>query len=63
VALYVFCQKYRQDNMRQNKSGAFEIHFVSDEAAARFKEVFISGLTTVSSEANARFASQGGPSD
>lgn len=31
VALYVFCLKYRQENMRQNKSGAFEIYFVSEE--------------------------------
>ncbi len=42
VALYVFCQKYRHENMRQNKAGAFEIYFVSEEAAGRFREVFFS---------------------
>ncbi|KAK0754059.1 hypothetical protein B0T18DRAFT_28159 [Schizothecium vesticola] len=40
VQLYVFCKTYRQENMRQNKSGAFEIYFVSEEGATRFREVF-----------------------
>lgn len=40
IKLYVFCDKYKEANMRRNKPGAFEIHFVSDEAAGRFKEVF-----------------------
>ncbi|POS77013.1 hypothetical protein DHEL01_v204590 [Diaporthe helianthi] len=40
IKLYVFCDKYKEANMRRNKVGAFEIHFVSDEAAGRFKEVF-----------------------
>ncbi|KAI3397485.1 hypothetical protein diail_10697 [Diaporthe ilicicola] len=40
IKLYVFCDKYKEANMRRNKAGAFEIHFVSDEAAGRFKEVF-----------------------
>lgn len=31
VQLYVFCNTYRQENMRQNKSGAFEIHFAREE--------------------------------
>ena len=31
VQLYVFCQPYRHENMRQNKSGAFEINFWTDE--------------------------------
>jgi len=31
VQLYVFCNPYRQQQMRQNKAGAFEIYFVSDE--------------------------------
>lgn len=54
VQLYVFCHKYRQDSMRQNKSGAFEIYFVSEEGARRFKEVFTlaSAGTPGSSEAN-----------
>jgi hypothetical protein len=50
VAPYVFCQKYRQENMRQNKSGAFEIYFASDEAASRFKEVFLNSMTLESAE-------------
>jgi len=62
VALYVFCQKYRQENMRQNKAGAFEINFVSEEAASRFKEVFVNTMTPESSEANGQVAAQGGPS-
>jgi hypothetical protein len=40
VQLYVFCQKYRQSNQRQNKASAFEIYFVSEEASKRFQEVF-----------------------
>ncbi|EFW98664.1 hypothetical protein CMQ_4516 [Grosmannia clavigera kw1407] len=40
VQLYVFCNIYREDHMRQNKSGAFEIDFASEEAARRFEEVF-----------------------
>lgn len=31
IQLYVFCSRYRQESMRQNKASAFEIHFVSDE--------------------------------
>jgi hypothetical protein len=55
VQLYVFCQKYRQQHQRQNKSGAFEICFVSNEASKRFQEVFLPPstptLTTESSDA------------
>ncbi|SPQ18953.1 ac2ded5a-847b-42b1-9134-2f1cee772df4 [Thermothielavioides terrestris] len=40
VQLYVFCNTYHQENMRQNKSGAFEIVFDKEEAAKRFKELF-----------------------
>ncbi|KAL2178632.1 uncharacterized protein P884DRAFT_276534 [Thermothelomyces heterothallicus CBS 202.75] len=40
IQLYVFCNTYRQENMRQNKLGAFEIHFDREEAARRFKELF-----------------------
>ncbi|KAJ4271743.1 hypothetical protein NW762_000449 [Fusarium torreyae] len=40
VQLYVFCEEYRQQNQRINSSGAFEIRFVSEEAAKRFKELF-----------------------
>ncbi|ROW11242.1 hypothetical protein VMCG_01519 [Cytospora schulzeri] len=39
ILLYVFCDKYREAHMRR-KGGMFEIEFVSDEAAGRFKEVF-----------------------
>jgi hypothetical protein len=31
IQLYVFCNTYRQEHMRQNKSGAFEIHFDREE--------------------------------
>ena len=62
MALYVFCRKYRQENMRQNKSGAFEIYFASEEAASRFKEVFImNAATPESSEANGPVAAGKGP--
>jgi len=51
--LYVFCSAYKQENMRQNKAGAFEIYFVSEEGAARFKEVFaLVSASPQSSEAN-----------
>lgn len=63
VALYVFCQKYRQENMRQNKAGAFEIYFVSEEAASRFKEVFVSTITPESSEANGPVTAPDEPSE
>jgi hypothetical protein len=45
--------------MRQNKAGAFEIHFVSEEAAKRFKEVFSPSNSPGSSAANEAIA---GPS-
>lgn len=38
--------------MRQNKAGAFELYFVSEEAAHRFKEVFYPTNTPAASEAN-----------
>ncbi|KAK5651732.1 hypothetical protein OQA88_11694 [Cercophora sp. LCS_1] len=50
IQLYVFCKTYRQENMRQNKSGAFEIYFVSEEGATRFKDVF--SVTTASPESS-----------
>lgn len=31
IQLYVFCNTYHQENMRQNKSGAFEICFNNEE--------------------------------
>ncbi|POR39802.1 Uncharacterized protein TPAR_00008 [Tolypocladium paradoxum] len=40
VQLYVFCRQYRQQNQRRGAVGAFEINFVSEEAARRFEEVF-----------------------
>ncbi len=52
VQLYVFCKNYRQEHMRENKTGAFELYFVSEEAAQRFKEVFYPTHSPGSSEAN-----------
>ncbi|ROT34779.1 hypothetical protein SODALDRAFT_85006 [Sodiomyces alkalinus F11] len=49
IQLYVFCQRYRQQNQRRGRAGAFEIFFSSPEAAARFCEVFYgssAGATT-----------------
>ncbi|UNI14674.1 hypothetical protein JDV02_001278 [Purpureocillium takamizusanense] len=40
VQLYVFCRSYRQQNQRRGRIGAFEINFISDEAARRFEEFF-----------------------
>lgn len=48
--------------MRQNKAGAFEIYFASDEAASRFKEVFANNMTSESSDANGPIAAHDGPS-
>lgn len=62
VQLYVFCQKYRQENMRQNKVGAFEIIFVTEEGATRFREVFANNPTTDCSEANEPVSPDAGPS-
>ncbi|KAL4730358.1 hypothetical protein ACLX1H_002392 [Fusarium chlamydosporum] len=45
IHLYVFCQEYRQQNQRINRSGAFEMRFVSEEAAKRFKELFAPSFT------------------
>ncbi|TLD13501.1 uncharacterized protein PgNI_03027 [Pyricularia grisea] len=36
VQLYVFSTRYREENMRRNKYGAFEIHFKQPVAASRF---------------------------
>ncbi|KAK0737718.1 hypothetical protein B0T21DRAFT_286197 [Apiosordaria backusii] len=49
VQLYVFCSAYRQENMRQNKSGAFEIYFDREEGAKRFREVFALRMANVES--------------
>lgn len=49
--------------MRQNKAGAFEIYFVSEEAASRFKEVFVSTITPESSEANGPVTAPDEPSE
>ncbi|KAL2020157.1 hypothetical protein VTK56DRAFT_8681 [Thermocarpiscus australiensis] len=46
VQLHVFCNAYRQENMRQNKSGAFEIYFDKEEGAKRFKELFAVRLSS-----------------
>ncbi|KAK3956351.1 hypothetical protein QBC32DRAFT_330990 [Pseudoneurospora amorphoporcata] len=40
IQLYVFCKNYRQEVQRQNKSNAFEIYFVTEQGASKFKEVF-----------------------
>jgi hypothetical protein len=40
IQLYVFCQKYQQQNQRRGSAGAFEINFVSEEASQRFRDVF-----------------------
>lgn len=40
IKLYVFCKNYRQEVQRQNKSNAFEIYFVTEQGASKFKEVF-----------------------
>ncbi|RYP44856.1 hypothetical protein DL768_008719 [Monosporascus sp. mg162] len=37
---FVFCERYRPQNQRNNKVGAFELDFVHEEAATRFKEIF-----------------------
>ncbi|KAI0125493.1 hypothetical protein BJ170DRAFT_684761 [Xylariales sp. AK1849] len=37
---YVFCQKYRAQHQRKGKAGAFELFFVNETAASRFKELF-----------------------
>ncbi len=52
LQLYVFCRKYREQNMRQNKAGAFEIFFCGEEAAQSFREVFFPPNSVASSEAN-----------
>lgn len=41
VQLYVFCQEYRQQSQRRRRAGgAFELHFLSGEEAAKFRDVF-----------------------
>jgi hypothetical protein len=49
VQLYVFCNPYRQENMRQNRAGAFELYFVNETAANRFMDVFYPPATPSSS--------------
>ncbi|KAF9876547.1 hypothetical protein CkaCkLH20_05955 [Colletotrichum karsti] len=51
IQLYVFCHRYRQMNMRKGQGGAFEINFVSDEGASRFREVFFPNPDETSAEA------------
>jgi len=50
IQLYIFCNSYNQDNMRQNKASAFELYFMSEEAARRFKEVFYPANSPISSD-------------
>ncbi|OAA53790.1 hypothetical protein SPI_09235 [Niveomyces insectorum RCEF 264] len=52
VQLYVFCNDYRQEHMRQNKMGAFELDFLTEEAAQRFTEVFETPPPTPSVSSN-----------
>lgn len=40
VQPYVFCENYRARNQRKGKADAFEIYFVNEEAATRFKQTF-----------------------
>jgi len=40
IQLYVFCDSYHQENMRQNKLGAFEIRFVKEEGMLNFHFYF-----------------------
>ncbi|TDZ53530.1 hypothetical protein CTRI78_v006902 [Colletotrichum trifolii] len=51
VQLYVFCRRYRQANQRNGQAGAFEINFVSDQGATKFKEVFYPASSEAPSEA------------
>ncbi|RYP05744.1 hypothetical protein DL764_003602 [Monosporascus ibericus] len=37
---FVFCERYRPQNQCNNKVCAFELDFVNEEAATRFKEIF-----------------------
>ncbi|GAB1311187.1 DH domain-containing protein [Madurella fahalii] len=60
VQLYVFCNTYRQENMRQNKSGAFEIYFDRVEAAKRFRELFLVRLASPESSENEPVAGPSG---
>ncbi|KAJ3536342.1 hypothetical protein NM208_g6767 [Fusarium decemcellulare] len=40
IQVYVFRGEYRQESQRRGNAAAFEIHFVSEEAARRFKGLF-----------------------
>ncbi|WYZ42779.1 hypothetical protein EsH8_VI_000478 [Colletotrichum jinshuiense] len=51
VQLYVFCQRYRQQNQRKGQAGAFEIKFVADEGATLFHEIFYPTTSESSTEA------------
>lgn len=42
LQIYVFCQEYQEQNQRRGTSGAFEICFISEDAAKHFRNLFIS---------------------
>ncbi|RYP65135.1 hypothetical protein DL769_006414 [Monosporascus sp. CRB-8-3] len=65
---FVFCERYRPQNQRNNKVGAFEIYFVNEEAATRFKEFFSEPapaptITTATEEETSENATTGGGGD
>jgi hypothetical protein len=37
---YIFCQKYRPQKKKKGKVVAFELYFVNEKGAAKFKEIF-----------------------
>lgn len=40
VQLYVFCHEYRQHKQRKNREGAFELNFINEKAASKFRDLF-----------------------
>jgi hypothetical protein len=63
IQLYVFCQKYRQQNQRQGAAGAFELYFVSEQAAQKFREVFYPPSTPTVSTDSSDSQDNAGPSN
>ncbi|RYO76092.1 hypothetical protein DL766_002297 [Monosporascus sp. MC13-8B] len=66
---FVFCQRYRPRNQRNNKAGAFELDFVNDVAATHFKEIFSPDpgpaptITTATEEESSENATTAGGGD
>ncbi|PKS10506.1 hypothetical protein jhhlp_002258 [Lomentospora prolificans] len=59
IQLYVFCHRYRPHKQRKNREGAFELNFINEKAASKFRDLFYPPSSPTS---NTDSENNGGPS-